>query len=132
MKKIIMLLLLAPGILGADKVYKWLDGEGTVHYSSSPPVNTRPGDVARDAGELIIFEPEAIAPAVVEKQAAQDNSQLMAYCHKLRNNLLTLYKNKRVRVRQADGQFVELDEAAKEEKATEVSSLLKQRCHSGT
>ena len=131
MKKIIMLLLLAPSILTADKVYKWLDDEGIVHYSSSPPVKTRQGDIAHDAGELVIFEPEAVAPAVVEKQAAQDNSELTTYCNKLRTNLITLYKNKRVRIRQEDGQFIELDKEAKEDKATEISSLLKQRCHSG-
>ena len=129
MKKIIMLLLLAPGILAADKVYKWLDNKGVIQYSSAPPITVRPGDVELDAGDIISFEPKITQPAVTQQVSNDNNSQASIYCRKLRSNLITLYKNKRVRIRHANGQFSELDENGKNEKITEISDLLKKHCH---
>ncbi len=132
MKKMIMLLLLAPGILAADKLYKWLDSKGVIHYSVDPPDTVRPGDIQIDAGDIISFEPKAIPYTTAVSSVANNdsnNAKNSAYCQKVRSNLITLYKNQRVRLRLSDGTYHELDETEKKEKITEISGLLKKHCH---
>ncbi|WP_263081229.1 DUF4124 domain-containing protein [Endozoicomonas sp. Mp262] len=131
MKKIVWLFLLLPGILAADKVYKWLDNNGVIHYSVEPPVITRPGDIKMDAGEILFYEPQ-VSPEYDKTSYvinAADEPEPSAYCQKIRQNLVTLYKNDRVRIKQPDGTYHELDNHQKKAKIDEISALLKQHCH---
>ena len=129
-----MLIVLAPSILAADittdTVYKWLDDKGEIHYSSTPPpTNTKYTQSILDAGNLVIYESKVADPSITQQLTGNNHSQDSIYCHKLRNNLTTLHKNKRVRVRHSNGQFIELDESAKKGRITEISTLLKKHCH---
>lgn len=132
MKIMTILLLLTPvSIFAANQVYKWVDDKGEVHYSSSPPSTSLNGTVRHDTGDMVIFKPQFIHPSestVSREDNSPDNPQLAIYCQNLKNNLSILYKNKRVRVRQANGQFIELDNNAKEQKVAEVHSTLQKYC----
>ena len=129
MKKIIILLLLAPGLLAADKVYKWLDKQGVIQYSSSPPDASLTQAMSQvDAGGIVSFEKHVPPPSPSSQIAENRKLAESAHCQKLETNLYTLQNNHRVRVRLPNGEYSELSPEEKQVKLSEVSGLFEQHC----
>ncbi|WP_330927212.1 DUF4124 domain-containing protein [Candidatus Sororendozoicomonas aggregata] len=129
MKKIIILLLLAPGLLTADKLYKWLDSEGVIQYSSSPP---EPASVEAtnkvDINGLVSFEkhsrPLPDLPQVTDNRKKRESSR----CQALKADLYTLQYHHRVRIKLPSGEYSELSPEEKQEKLREITKLFEQQC----
>jgi hypothetical protein len=88
--------------LAADKIYKWTDDNGVVHYSATPPegpeseaVSIRPGPPP--------------PPAAVEAQVGSSEADLRAAnCVSSRARLQVLLDNQLVEIEQVDGTRTQL------------------------
>ena len=128
------LLLAAAGVAYADQVYRWVDKDGHVHYSQTPPAST-----AVNAQSLNISAPppdpttlhneQNLAKELKDKdkknqdaqQKAQADAQKQAQqkqqCDSLRSRLQILLQSARVATMDAQGNktFMSDDDRAKKE-----------------
>ena len=118
MKLLLIPLLFLACAVHASGIQKWVDESGQVHYGDSPPSNanaeqirvSRPpanpgrslprlGDNAQDseeAGQTQADAPPSTAPEIPADEQAQ-------FCAEARQDLRTIERNQRIRLRQADG-----------------------------
>ncbi len=137
MKKTLLLLLtLLPGLLMADKIYKWTDTNGTVHFSHKPPQHSQSADVL-DLPEFPSIHGSSDARAVaeiVEKRSDTETSQvseqasLKAYCASLMSNMETLKNSPRVRVKKDNGEYDILDDEGRKSEMARIERLLQENC----
>ncbi|MCB1641339.1 MAG: DUF4124 domain-containing protein [Xanthomonadales bacterium] len=99
---LLMMLLLSSPLLAADKVYKWTDENGVVHYDAKPPEQG-------DSQTVDIRRAPPPPPATVEDQTAPTEETLRAAeCTRARAQLQVLLANDVVDVQNADGTRVRL------------------------
>lgn len=135
-KLILPLFLFAIGLSSTAQaeIYKWTDSDGKVHYSATPPQDTKAK--AEQIGEKIKFnvgkiqptteiqeKPAAEAPASGETETSTDEASKknlyegdrsqarIAYCKNLQNNIHILEngKNRKI-VEEGSSQPLEVDE----------------------
>lgn len=129
------LLLLPLGNVQASKLYKWVDESGQVHYSQSPPAQGQ----ARQSQEMHIPRSvtavgnadSAAAPEADQAPASDDPvEQFRAIraenCRIARQNL-EVYRTSE-RIRQADGEVLELDEQSRAAKIAEAEGMIREFC----
>jgi len=123
----------------ADGLYKWVDGNGVVHYSQTPPNNgkaealdIKTGNIKSDTATA---SPEAqkIIDEVNKKAEEKKSEQAIAYeqnCTIAKDNLLTLNTNSRVLSGKKDenGKDLLLTKDEIQEKVAEVKQQIAQFC----
>ena len=99
---LLTLLFLSTPLLAADKVYKWTDENGVVHYDAKPPEQG-------EAQTVDIRRAPPPPPATVENQVAPTEETLRAAeCTRARAQLQVLLANEVVDTQSADGTRVRL------------------------
>lgn len=90
--RIACLIVLAASIgpAAAEKVYRWVDAQGKVHYSDQPRGNAQPVEVKPGSGP---GNPAAAAPAPSDTQSAV---QKAVDCEKQRSQLETYRQAERI------------------------------------
>ena len=108
-KTIVVLLILCAMPLAAQKIYKWVDENGQVHYSSQKPpgqeaekLNIRanapepPAQPAEEEGEQAPEEEAEVDEATKAELAKLDKANRQRSCQQARNNLASLQNSYRV------------------------------------
>lgn len=110
---ILALLLACAPALAADKVYKWTDENGVVHYSAKPPEETAAESVDIRRG------PPAPAPVVDREEDATEETLRAAECTRARARLQVLLANELVDLKDASGNVTRL---SAEQRQAEIDS----------
>ncbi|MCL6555446.1 MAG: DUF4124 domain-containing protein [Burkholderiales bacterium] len=146
--KVLLPLLLAlalPG-LAAAQLYRWVDAQGRVHYSDTPPpagartsksLPAAPSNAAPTAPAKTWQEKEmefrqrraaeAEAQAKKEKEA-EEARQKQANCEAARNHLRLLESGQRVARVNAEGEREFLDDAAREKAIRDARKAVETWC----
>jgi len=128
------------------KIYKWTDSEGKVHYSATPPKDTK--NKAENIEDKIKFnigkrQPATthhVAPKSAEKKSAKEDSKAaqakynddkskarVAYCNRVKQNIHTLETSKNVNIAE-EGNLEPLSNAAKQARLEKEKSNLEKNC----
>ncbi|MEO1768022.1 DUF4124 domain-containing protein [Thiobacter aerophilum] len=133
MNKLWILLLLALPCVASGELYRWVDAQGKVHYSDSPPpadaksgktLPAPPSPASAPAGTTKSWQEkdmefrqrraaEAEAQAKKEKEA-EEARQKQANCETARKNLRLLESGQRVVTTNDQGEREFLDDAARQ------------------
>jgi hypothetical protein len=108
-----VLLALSTGAT-AGQIYKWVDGQGNVHFGSQPPEGQDAAAVNPNVSQPKALPKSSPQPAgdtdpeqqkldeeVKEEVAKQDKAR-KEYCQRMRNDLAMLKNNPRLRVEEGD------------------------------
>ncbi|WP_395374291.1 DUF4124 domain-containing protein [Marinicella sp. W31] len=140
-KTIVVLLFLCAMPLAAQKIYKWVDENGQVHYSSQKP----PG---QDAEKLNIKAHDPEPPAPAEEEGAEapaeeeeaddatkaelaklDKANLQRSCQQARSNLASLQNSYRVaQVDPKTGETVRLSDSQRASALKRARDNIKEFC----
>lgn len=119
LRKITLVLLIGVTLPAWSEIYKWVDEDGTVHYSDKKPrgsettqvkVSTgkesKPGEsVDQQINNLETQEEIDKVRKEQEIQTAEAEKAKQEYCEKLKANLETLANNVRIRTKGEDGEL---------------------------
>jgi len=133
----------------ADQVYRWVDKDGHVHYSQTPPPSTNVTAQAvnitppapdpttlRDEQDLSkVLTDEQKAAQEAQKKAAADaaqQAQQQKFCDDLRQRLAVLQQSGRVATVDAQGnkQYIDDNQRAKQEQ--DLQAQIDQKCNGAT
>lgn len=128
------------------QIYKWTDSEGKVHYSSTPPKDTK--SKAENIEDKIKFNIGKVQPAtthhVAPKSPENKNEPLkekptktksekpsskakVAYCNGLRRNIQTLKHSKNVNIAE-EGNLKPLSSSEKTARLAKEKSTFEKNC----
>lgn len=131
------------------KIYKWTDNEGKIHYSATPPKDTK--TKAKNIEDEIKFNIGKVQPATthhvaskkkVEKRSTEDSGKMkaaqakykddksqarMSYCNGLKRNIHTLETSKNVNIAQK-GNLKPLSSSEKAARLGKEKSNLEKNC----
>ncbi len=127
--------------VSADQVYKWVDENGTIHYSDIKPNNVESENVRVKTGKSTGSRPSAQSQAQdldnQQQQELQDRAQRLqaetaarendAQCQLVRDNLQKLQENSRVKVNDG-GEFRYLTPEEIAAKKAEYQEMLNNFC----
>ena len=134
-----VLLALSTGAT-AGQIYKWVDGQGNVHFGSQPPEGQDAAAVNPN-----ISQPKVAAPAPptlktekqdeeqekldqqARSQAAEREEELKVYCERIRKDLAQMKASPRVRVEE-NGELRRLTEEERQERITKSEASIKENC----
>lgn len=134
-----VLLALSTGAT-AGQIYKWVDGQGNVHFGSQPPEGQDAASVNPN-----ISQPKVAAPAPptlktekqdeeqekldqqARSQAAEREEELKVYCERIRKDLAQMKASPRVRVEE-NGELRRLTEEERQERITKSEASIKENC----
>jgi hypothetical protein len=130
-----VLLALSTGAT-AGQIYKWVDGQGNVHFGSQPPEGQDAAAVNPN-----ISQPKApkLAPKQgedkaqeeadekVKKEVAKQESERKAFCAATRANLAQFKNNPRIRM-EIDGEVRQLTEEERQERIAKGEASIKENC----
>jgi hypothetical protein len=121
--------LVCTALPASADVYKWVDGDGSIHYSDRKPQNTEsrlikttkasPSPNANETGSL-----SQQIDALDEKEEIKKlQTQQEDYCKSLKSNIETLTNNARVRIKGDDGElrYLTAEEIVKKRKSSQQS-----------
>lgn len=154
MKKqlIILLTIFAFGSVNAQRIYKWTDENGTVHYSSTKPANddnvealrlkppkTVKKQKAREADAADSETTEAKADKETkqspkekrkarQQKAAVDAKEKQRKCSMARKNLASLSSSTRVATKGEDGERRMLSDKERVDAFKNANQVIKQNC----
>ena len=143
-----MMLALAANLAAADQVYKWVDAQGQVHYSSTPPASTKV-----QAKQMTVYVPppdpqslqnsqqlqqaqsdkdKAAADAAAKnKPDASAEAQKKAHCDDLRSRLVVLQQSGRAATTDAQGKLTYLDDDARAKQEAAIQDEINKDCSGG-
>lgn len=122
--------------LAAQTYYKWVDDQGTVHYSAEPP-DDRAYDEVDTQGQVIasreLAPPAPAEPAPAERvemprEAPPDPQLVAARCRQAQENLFWLQNKRRVILEKDDGSQEFLDEEQQQRMIEENRAMMEQWC----
>ncbi len=125
-------LLLLTALLGstaahADKLYKWTDEEGNVHYSQKPPNDLGSKEVIQGVPLPVEEAPQDTTPVEVPLPDNIEASQLLAdKCQGLYKEL-ELHESKQP-ITDSTGSVTVLSEEMREAKIFEIKAVLDESC----
>ena len=125
-------LLLIASLLGssaiyAEKLYKWTDEEGNVHYSQKPRNDVGSEEVIQANPPKPEEEPQDTTPVVVPMPTDVEASQLVAdKCQGLYHEL-EIYEKKQP-ISDSEGNVMVLSEEMREAKIFEIKAALDESC----
>ena len=142
-------LAVAPNLVTAGQVYRWVDADGSVQYSERPPAGVRAEPIplhyapaSRDQGaeELKRLRERsglggAAAPAATPtqgqptaEQRAEQDRQRAENCRTAQENLRVLETAQRVMAKDAQGNDVRLDDTQKQARLEETRRQIEKFC----
>lgn len=131
------LLMGSVGLQAADKVYKWVDDEGVVHYGTRAPDDREASSFTPHTGhsEPVTYdfgpdEEEQNSRTTQNNDKQQERVTLHdpERCEAARNNLKALNNFGRVKVKNADGDFHYLTEEEQQERIKEAQQVIDEAC----
>lgn len=128
---------------------KWVDADGKVHYSDSPPPNVETERVRSFTGKEqadapVKYSPKSIAEREAEykkskqekekalQEKSQENAEAAAKkrnCEAAQENLRTLESGSRVVTYDANGERIYLDDTARAQKLEEARTAISKSCN---
>lgn len=108
-----VLLALSTGAT-AGQIYKWVDGQGNVHFGSQPPEGQDAAAVNPNVSQPKAAPKSPLQPAddadpeqqkldeKVKEEVAKQDKERKEYCQRMRNDLAMLKNNPRLRVEDGD------------------------------
>jgi len=134
----ILLMLMSSFSLAA--IYKWTDEHGQVHYGSAPPS----GSSAKRMGVSTHYStPPAAKPkaetqasgskekktaAATDKKDPYSKQQHDSLCKNARNDIATLDKGGRLRVKQADGSSAVMTDESRNKRQKTMQEMISKHC----
>ena len=126
----------------ADQVYRWVDKDGKVHYSQTPPpgaatgveslqVNAPPPDPTGQQNVQVLQkqiadkDQQAADAAKAAQQDEQQKAQKKKQCDDLRTRLLTLQQSGRAATIDAKGNMTYLDDDARAKQEQAIQDQMK-------
>jgi len=127
----------------AEQVYKWVDENGTIHYSDMKPNNVNAENVrvktGKSSGSRSSPQSQAQEMSAQQEQALQKKADELqtqakarendAQCQLVRDNLKKLQENSRVKVSGEDGEFRYLTPEEINAKKAEYREMLQNFCN---
>lgn len=150
MKYSLAIFLLLCGFNTHAALNKWVDAEGKVHYSDTPPVDTKVKKLrSSSAPDPVTSTNDVAAPkslaereaewkksqqskAEAEQKAAQKKEQELAQqknCEAARSNLATLENSPALVTYNAQGERTYLDDTARAQRIEEARQAIKNNCN---
>ncbi len=143
-------LLLLYSTPGMSAIYKWVDEQGNVHYSSERPADNssekmdvqfhapkdtstykRPGQKEAATEQATDEKTPADKPAAEEEKkpmTAAEKKRLAAACQQARQQLATMKAKAQVRVRDKDGNTSFLSQQQKESRVKQMQDAVAKKC----
>ncbi|HEX4300953.1 MAG TPA: DUF4124 domain-containing protein [Gammaproteobacteria bacterium] len=140
-----VMLALGTSLAAADQVYKWVDDQGHVHFSQTPPPGTK-----------VQAQPVTVTPAPPDPQSLQNSQDLQkqvgdqnkaaqdaaaknkpdpakaaekqAHCDDLRSKLQVLAQSGRAATTDAQGNLTYLDDTGRQQQEDEINKELASDC----
>ena len=149
MKIVILLFLPLISLDAAAEIYKWLDRNGNIVYSQSPPpadasslktpeITSSPdidGTAGKAVEEIIKSEKEARKRRETRQQQKREdqttqaqNKQLQRSCQKLRDNLNTMKSNNHIYTEELDGSNRFLSKKELSQKILDAEQQIQNHC----
>ncbi len=126
------LLAINHALAAPDKVYKWTDEKGQVHYSERPPLGTQTEVVKPQIGrsDPVSYETVTAEKAKEDKKAGTDKNALKdpERCDAARKNLDTHKTYARIKFKGDDGQYRFLTPDEQQQKTNEASKAIEESC----
>lgn len=111
----------------AEKLYKWTDEEGNVHYSQKPRNDVGSEEVIQGMPPEVVEEPQDTTPVEVPLPTDVEASQQLAdTCQGLYHEL-ELYETRQP-ISDSEGNVVVLSEEMREAKIFEIKGALDESC----
>lgn len=111
----------------AEKLYKWTDEEGNVHYSQKPQNDVGSEEVIQGMPPKVEEEPQDTTPVEVPLPEDIEASQLLAdKCQGLYHEL-ELYEDKQP-ISDSEGNVMVISEEQREAKIFEIKATLDESC----
>jgi hypothetical protein len=143
-----MMLALVTSLAAADQVYKWVDPQGNVHFSQTPPpgtkVQARPVTVyvpppdpqslqnTQQVEQAQADKDKAAADAAAKnKPDATAQAQKKAHCDDLRSRLVVLQQSGRAATSDAQGNLTYLDDDARAKQEATIQDQINKDCSGG-
>ena len=115
-----------------EKVYKWTDKRGQVHYSQHPPIGTQTEVVKPEIGhsEPVNYSVTADNKTKEEKKAdsVKSSQKDPERCDAARKNLDTLKTFKRIKVKGDDGEYRFLTPDEQQQHTNEAAKAIEESC----
>lgn len=126
------LLASSQALTAPEKVYKWTDEKGQVHYSERPPFGTQAEAIKPETGhsEPVNYGATADDKTKEEKTADTGKKGLKdpERCDAARKNLDTLKTYARIRIKGEDGQLRYLTPDEQQQKTNEAAKAIEESC----
>ena len=142
-----VMLALATSLAAADQVYKWVDPQGNVHFSQTPP----PGATAAKPVTVYVPppDPQSLQNTQLSEQAQTDKdkaatdaaaknkpdataqAQKKAHCDDLRSRLVVLQQSGRAATSDAQGNLTYLDDDARAKQEAAIQDQINKDCSGG-
>ncbi|NBB94044.1 MAG: DUF4124 domain-containing protein [Gammaproteobacteria bacterium] len=134
-------LLVSPPVTGAeDTIYKWVDEEGVVHYSTRPPdgvdfvemgidLESNESPPATDAETTSSEQRPAEPPEQPEMTEAEPDPEVVAErCRQARSNLENLTQRSNLTIRGDDGESRPLSDEEREGMIEDAQAFIDEWC----
>ncbi|HEY1774062.1 MAG TPA: DUF4124 domain-containing protein [Gammaproteobacteria bacterium] len=142
-----MMLALGTSLAAADQVYRWVDPQGNVHFSQTPPPGTK-----TQAQPMTVYVPppdpqslqntqqseqaqadkdKAAADAAAKKPDPAAEAQKKAHCDDLRQRLVILQQSGRAATTDAKGNLTYLDDDARAKQEAAIQDQINKDCSGG-
>jgi hypothetical protein len=136
---ILGLILLVSSSLYAGTIHKWVDENGSVHYSDSPPAKTKSENIhvqsaPSNPGKALprLTSPEAsnqAAAGAAGNQPKLPAEQASEICQLARQDLEVISNSSRIKLKQADGSTRYLSKEEIEKRKTDSQAEVDQYCN---
>lgn len=143
-----MMLALTTSLAAADQVYKWVDPQGNVHFSQTPPAGTKvqakpmtvyvppPDPQSLQNSQQVVQaqtdkDKAAADAAAKNKPDAAAQAQKKAHCDDLRQRLVVLQQSGRAATTDAKGNLTYLDDDARAKQEAAIQDEINKDCSGG-
>lgn len=137
----LMLLITAPSVMAT--MYKWVDDEGNIHYSQTPPVDREASTIAKPRTPpppppSTEGEPDATASeggeelqgdGPTEEEIRAEKERIAQECQRARQWISEIENKPRLRVRDDDGNLRYLSEEERQARLKQAQDYLKKYCN---
>ncbi|HUV21654.1 MAG TPA: DUF4124 domain-containing protein [Gammaproteobacteria bacterium] len=135
---ILGLILVISSSLSAGTIHKWVDDNGSVHYSDAPPAKTKSENIRvqsapSNPGKALprLTSPEAANQAAGEASNQQKlpADEASEFCKLARQDLEVISTSSRIKLRQADGSVRYLSKEEIEQRRADSQAEVDQFCN---
>ncbi|MCG6891122.1 MAG: DUF4124 domain-containing protein [Gammaproteobacteria bacterium] len=133
---ILGLILVVSSSLSAGTIHKWVDENGSVHYSDAPPAKTKSENIRvqsapSNPGKALprLTSPEAANQAAAGNEPKLPVDEASEICKLARQDLEVISTSSRIKLRQADGSVRYLSKEEIEQRRADSQAEVDQFCN---